>query len=198
MNSKDEKQVKKYRKDYYIANRDKIRTRAKAWFADNSERAKKRRKAYYDANPDKAKRDAKVWRDANLEQEKAMCKAWRDVNKEYIKATNRAYHKANPEKIKANKRVSGHKRRALKYKTQVEFINEKIVFMRDGWICQHCKKRVNRKLRWPDPLSPSLDHIMPLSKGGAHIYSNVQLAHFVCNVSKNVNVLSQGEQMRIF
>ena len=31
---------------------------------------------------------------------------------------------------------------------------------------------------------PTLDHIIPLSKGGSHTWDNVQLAHMGCNAGK--------------
>lgn len=31
---------------------------------------------------------------------------------------------------------------------------------------------------------PSIDHIIPVSKGGTHTWDNVQLAHFYCNSLK--------------
>jgi len=45
-------------------------------------------------------------------------------------------------------------------------------------------------LAWPDPMSPSLDHIQPLqpsdgSEPGLHDPDNVQLAHLSCNARKN-------------
>lgn len=35
---------------------------------------------------------------------------------------------------------------------------------------------------------PSIDHIMPLSKGGKHKWSNVQLAHRICNTKKGNSI----------
>lgn len=32
---------------------------------------------------------------------------------------------------------------------------------------------------------PSIDHIIPISKGGKHSWDNVQLAHFICNSKKS-------------
>jgi 5-methylcytosine-specific restriction endonuclease McrA len=59
------------------------------------------------------------------------------------------------------------------------------IFERDRWICQICKKRVSRIKKAPHPLSPSLDHIIPMScEGGDHVPENVQLAHFHCNSVK--------------
>lgn len=55
---------------------------------------------------------------------------------------------------------------------------------RDGWICQLCHRRISKRLRHPHPLSASLDHVIPLSRGGRHCASNVQAAHLGCNVSK--------------
>jgi 5-methylcytosine-specific restriction endonuclease McrA len=58
------------------------------------------------------------------------------------------------------------------------------VFTRDEWICGLCNLPVDRALRWPDPLSPSLDHVIPLVAGGEHSQVNTQLAHWICNVRK--------------
>lgn len=55
---------------------------------------------------------------------------------------------------------------------------------RDGWTCHICRESVAPDLEWPDPKSPSLDHVVPLSRGGAHSPENVSLAHLTCNVSK--------------
>lgn len=67
---------------------------------------------------------------------------------------------------------------------------EKIA-QRDGNICQICNKMVD----WNDKKVvngtvicgddyPSIDHIIPKSKGGVHSWSNVQLAHRRCNTNK--------------
>jgi 5-methylcytosine-specific restriction endonuclease McrA len=36
----------------------------------------------------------------------------------------------------------------------------------------------------PDRLAPTIDHIVPLARGGTHEPSNVQSAHFICNALK--------------
>lgn len=55
------------------------------------------------------------------------------------------------------------------------------VFVRDRWLCWLCGGKVQRGRRHPHPASPTLDHVVPLSLGGDHSYSNVRLAHFICN-----------------
>lgn len=90
---------------------------------------------------------------------------------------------ANP--VWNERRKAGyHKRRAQKSTTQVEDIEPRDIYERDIWLCGLCSTPVDPDVAWPDPMSPSLDHIQPLSKGGAHTYENVQLAHLTCNVSK--------------
>lgn len=81
-----------------------------------------------------------------------------------------------------------HKRRALKRGTQVEDIQPIDIYERDIWLCGLCSTPVDPDVAWPDRLSASLDHIVPLSKGGTHTYENVQLAHLTCNVSKGNRV----------
>ena len=83
-----------------------------------------------------------------------------------------------------NRRAHYHKRRAQKLGTQVEDLRPIDIFERDIWLCGLCVTPVDPESAWPDPMSPSLDHILPLSKGGTHTYENVQLAHLTCNVSK--------------
>lgn len=86
------------------------------------------------------------------------------------------------------RKAAHHKRRAQKRGTQVEDIRPIDIYERDIWLCGLCVTPVDPDCAWPDPMSPSLDHIIPLSKGGTHIHENVQLAHLTCNVSKGNRV----------
>ena len=75
-------------------------------------------------------------------------------------------------------------RRAAIKTTTVELVESLKVFERDGWTCQLCLDPVDKALLYPDPMSRSLDHVVPLAKGGAHTYANTQLAHLLCNQRK--------------
>jgi hypothetical protein len=80
-------------------------------------------------------------------------------------------------------------RRRLRLESQkVEFVNPLKVFNRDKWICQLCNHPVSkiRDRRFID--IASLDHIIPISKGGEHSYANTQLAHLSCNIRKGNRV----------
>lgn len=52
-------------------------------------------------------------------------------------------------------------------------------------ICGICGKPVDFSYKTPHPLSPTVDHIIPVSKGGhPSDLSNLQLAHRCCNREK--------------
>lgn len=65
--------------------------------------------------------------------------------------------------------------------------------LRDGWRCGICGKKVNHDLRHPDLLAPSVDHIVPLARGGTNDPGNLQIAHFRCNFSKRGELLGNAQ-----
>ena len=52
-------------------------------------------------------------------------------------------------------------------------------------VCGICGKPVDFAYKYPHPLSPTVDHIIPVSKGGhPSDLANLQLAHRCCNREK--------------
>lgn len=80
--------------------------------------------------------------------------------------------------------------RRIRTSEDVQEFKRSEIYERDGWICQLCKKAVNPKLTFPNPACASLDHVIPLSRGGGHKTTNVQLAHLRCNTSRGNKVLN--------
>lgn len=78
-----------------------------------------------------------------------------------------------------------NKRRARMRDALVEPFDRLDIFDRDDWVCQICSNPVDPDLMFPDALSVSLDHIVPISRGGTHEPSNAQTAHLICNVRKS-------------
>jgi 5-methylcytosine-specific restriction endonuclease McrA len=70
------------------------------------------------------------------------------------------------------------------------------VHTRDGWTCQLCHEPIDPSTTWPHSKSPSIDHIIPLSRGGSHTMANVQSAHLGCNSSKGDKLIEVAEAFR--
>ena len=52
--------------------------------------------------------------------------------------------------------------------------------------CGICGGPVDFRLKYPHPLSPCIDHIIPIAKGGhPSDIENLQLAHMCCNRQKS-------------
>jgi hypothetical protein len=82
------------------------------------------------------------------------------------------------------------RRRAKLESAFVEDVGLGYLIKRDLGICQICKKKVNTRVRFPHPDSPSVDHVIPISKGGAHSKDNCQLAHYHCNCCKSATLIT--------
>lgn len=95
----------------------------------------------------------------------------------------------------AERRRRKHRQRARHYGVDYEPVNPAKVYLRDGWQCGICHKRVNPKLKYPNPMSASLDHVIPMALGGPHTYLNTQLAHLICNSMKSHH--GTGDQLAL-
>lgn len=55
-----------------------------------------------------------------------------------------------------------------------------------GEVCGICGRPVDKSLKYPDPMAPSVDHIIPISRGGhPSDIDNLQLTHWCCNHAKS-------------
>lgn len=86
------------------------------------------------------------------------------------------------------KRLLNYRRRAREADAFVEDVIRSQIYERDDFICQLCGIEIDMTLEFPDRMSPTIDHIVPLAKNGTHEPSNVQAAHFVCNVRKGTRL----------
>lgn len=103
-------------------------------------------------------------------------------------------------------RQGGHKARCRQYGCHYEPFPDWTIFDRDGWTCQICGVELLDK--WttipgtnsPDPRSPEIDHIIPLSFGIAspgHRPSNVQASCRKCNGKKSNRLVTPLHSNRL-
>lgn len=87
-----------------------------------------------------------------------------------------------------NLRTGGntHRRRARKFGVSYSPVNRRKVFERDGWKCYLCGCDTPMEMSGArEDNSPELDHVVPMSRGGAHSYENTRCSCRACNLAKS-------------
>ncbi len=168
---------KEAKAEYYQAHRATIAE----YRLEHQEEMKARNAKYRQEHVGVIKAYAAIYNQEHLEERKAYAAKWYisrlACNAKEIRAAqaqhNRAYAAANPLK----RREIDAKRNALKKGATVEPVDYAFVKKRDKMVCGLCHKKVKQ---------PELqfDHIVPLSRGGAHATWQVQVAHATCNARK--------------
>lgn len=111
-----------------------------------------------------------------------------------FKRTNSNINRRNGNRVKTK-----NTQRAKKFGCEFEKgITLKKLIERDGLRCAICGKKCD----WNDrswngncgPMYPSMDHIIPMSKGGGHTWDNVQVAHMICNDRKFKSIPESATQ----
>jgi len=82
----------------------------------------------------------------------------------------------------ASSRENKGRRRARKRGAPCERFTRQEIFERDDWTCYLCGRLALGE--WNDPDEPTIDHIQPLAKGGAHTRINVACCCRRCNSLK--------------
>lgn len=81
------------------------------------------------------------------------------------------------------------------HRRQYEINKKKIMASQN--ICGICGKPVDKTLKYPDPMSACIDHIIPIAKQGhPSDISNLQLAHWCCNRSKSDRLAGSVEDFK--
>lgn len=188
--------VRAYQAEYRRKNIDRLR---------EQDRSSYRRR--FDANPEPMRASRREWKERNHGKSLADMRAWYGDNKERVAVQRAARRKANPELTRQRdrrQRVGYQERqperaRELNSKRgmhrRVRMVGALIdrditlaeVFRRSEGKCRLCGTNVNRNSK-ERRLRASIDHIVPISRGGKHEWSNVQLAHVGCNSAKGARI----------
>lgn len=176
---RNQEKVRQYQATYEKANRDK----RIAYRDANRERDNERSRAYYAANREKVRSRQAEWTRENQDKKKALDAAYRAANREKIRAYRKAYGVENRE------RIAGYDARR---RARIADTSTGPVDLEALWTgrCDVCGSEMSRDVKWPDPDFASIDHVIPLSRGGTHTQGNLQWAHLSCNQRKAARVES--------
>ena len=143
----------------------------RAWVESNKDHWTQYTVAYYLANKDKCNEQSRSWQLTHRDEENARRERYRLAHLEGD----------------ANK---SRRRRARIRDNGVTPYCDSDIFERDGWVCQLCFESVDKELPRNSRFGATIDHLIPIVKGGPDSPENVQLAHFACNARKRDRILT--------
>lgn len=175
--------------------RDLERVASRRRRIEQPERAKASQQRYYAAHPDRRRETKRLseskHRDRVLEERERFRAAhpdyaskWYAEHRAELSVRGRLYRDAHPEQTREKNRRNSGIRRARQHDAFVAPVEMREVFDRCSGRCHLCGGRVKWGTAWPNPLSKSVDHLIPLARGGKHEPINVALAHLVCNMRR--------------
>lgn len=166
-----------YSKEYYHAHKEEIAAKKKAEYPEKGEKLREYSRNHHWKNREERLEKKKKYRKENPEKIHLDNIANYAKHAEDRRERSKKYKKANPQKYSSYQ----SKRRAQKQNpVGVEPVSLTILFTRDRKTCSICHLPVKRT-------EGSIDHIIPLSQGGAHSYANCTLAHRRCNSRKHTS-----------
>lgn len=147
------------------------------WLCRSCERIKNQ--AWRDQNRASVRSQHRDWHHRHREQEIQRKAQYRALNRDELRKKRQEYDILNPDK----RRERVMRRNARKKQTSIGVVSYKQIWERDRGICYLCGLVVV-------PGNCHFDHVMPLSKGGAHTEDNIAVTHSWCNQKKAARVIS--------
>lgn len=153
-------------------------------YQENPEIQREATRRWQEKNREYSVIKAREWNTKNREQYNANMRAWREKNKEKVAANNKKWREENP----GGRKIYDHRRRDAaikngKFKITVREWNRMIA--RYNGCCAYCGS--SEKI--------TMDHVVPLSRGGRHSIGNVLPACFSCNVRKNAKFIVEWKKV---
>jgi len=170
-----------YHRQYGARNRTAMREASRRYYAANKEaiqtRQRMRTAGVKRVRPPSHKEYQKAWRAANQTRVAAVIKAWNAAHPDKV----REYRQRAYSKNKAAFRARDRRRRALEVEAFCGPVDVAALVVEQGGLCYLCSKALGADC--------SLDHVVPLTRGGSHEQFNAAVAHKACNSKKNAKSL---------
>jgi len=183
--------IKAHKHQYQVENADRIRERKHEKYLENCDAIREKARAYYLRNPEKAKLARQAYYEAHREEALAYLREYRKQNKPHLAYLDRRYRATHKEEKREYERqyyaknrhvekAKKHRRRARE-KAGGRFSSREFreLCERNNHLCLCCGER--------KPMT--LDHIVPLSKGGKNTIDNIQPLCLGCNIKKATQII---------
>ena len=169
------------------------RNKQKVYHNEHVEERKEYRQQYYIAHQDELKARAKEYRDTHVEERKKYNKEYREKNQERLSTYLKDWRKNNTDKTfnyNVNRRIKEESQgRGI---TDEQFLEMMEYF---NWCCAYSGKRFSGRNKDGDR---SIDHIIPINKGGKHEPYNCIPMYMPYNSSKNDSDMLEWYKLQDF
>lgn len=177
----DEKRKRRseYQKQYREKNRDRLLKKHREYNCEKRDVLNEKSRQYYAKNRDQCSKKAKERYAENRDAVKAKVSRYAKENPDVRRRANKNYCRNHPDAV----RIRKARQRAVKRKATVGD-SASIAAWQKKWrsrstvACHWCRKRVKT-------VDVHVDHIVPLSKGGAHAVENLCVSCARCNLKKH-------------
>ncbi len=176
-----------YARKYYRKYPEKHNAKNQRWNAANRERLLHRYRAYNETHREERRtydrirhsKETPEFRHMEYEKRRDYIQEYSRINRDRKNATNRLYRQTFPEKHAEKE----NRRRARKLNApMVEKIDRQAIIERDKWTCYLCGCICTSE-------NITLDHVVPLARGGSHTADNLRVACRSCNCKKHAKHL---------
>lgn len=174
----------------YHENIEYEHARSRKYAKEHPEKAHERHVRWYGEHKEDKLEYYHQWYQDNKEQHRESCARWVEENYDHYKEIQREWKKANIEKC----RIYWHNRMA-RIKGNGGTLPpdvEEILFEEQNGLCYLCGDLLYGRL--DDP--PSIEHMIPVSRGGSNVIENIGLAHLSCNSKKGTKTYEEFLQTR--
>ena len=154
--NKEAKKVNAIR--YRAKNRGALAEKARTYYDENKELLTETKKIYYNTHKEAYKNSQKIYYNTHKEAVKELCRTWRIKNRDKVNAKSSI-------------------RRARKLK-----VND-IKTADDRWLLQEIYKLAQLRTKVTE-FNWHVDHTIPITKGGRHCLTNLQVVPASWNLSK--------------
>lgn len=189
-----------YPEDVFIEKQQRALEKAKEWRKNNKEKTRKQAAKWRAINPDKYKQikarcyskhreshieRTRAWRERNPEKQSLSSKNWRKNNHEKFTSILKEWRKNNPGKQRTYDAI----RRAEKKKGRKDLTKNQLAII----TCLYdLSNRLGKKLG----IKFHVDHVVPLSRGGKHEPTNLQVMPATLNVQKHARVIYRWAELQ--